>query len=201
MLKERFDIIEKPEWVSAEEICNLIHRAHVVNFEKHLLYGSATITTDDIDKLLSVAKCFVVVDAMGKKLIGVGFVKPFQKKGTFFSGKACDFCRTAIDLDYQGKGLYSCLLKQGLNSLPKDVEYCTLSTAEENNAVCRSVEKFGFRRINYSAHSNNNFYSVDYIWCRNLSFLKRLVIKFQYLFSRIRTIALYKPGGIKRFCF
>ena len=108
-MKERgnskIQIIEKPEWISWDDIHELLLQAHKRNIEKGIVLKYAQMPGDWIrEKLGDEGCCWVALD--GDKPVGTTSVTYFQGKSWWNKGKkVAHGCFTGILREYQGTGL------------------------------------------------------------------------------------------------
>jgi len=69
LVMSNIKIIEKPEWITYDEIHNLLYAAHESNREKGVNVATATMSGNELEEYLGAkGKTFVALD--GEKLVG-----------------------------------------------------------------------------------------------------------------------------------
>jgi len=69
IMSDRFQIIEKPDWVSWDEIHDVLWKAHAQNREKGVIMAYPSLTGDEIKRRVeNNGKMFIALD--GQNVIG-----------------------------------------------------------------------------------------------------------------------------------
>ena len=105
--------MEKPDWVSWEDVCECIRKANVVNDKKgfHMLFSK--ISPDEIKKRLKEGQCFVALH--NHKVVGTTSFVISKVRSWCLNGKVICFCYDGILPEYRGTDVYF-----GLGQLKND---------------------------------------------------------------------------------
>lgn len=196
---EEIKVLPKPDWVSYDDIHELLEKAHQKNYKKGIVLQYSKMTGDEIKKKLGdEGQCWVAMD--GNKLVGTTSVTFFQGKNWWNEGKkVAHGCFTGILNQYQGIGIleelnamkYEYTIAHGADMNQGD-------TAENNYTVLKVLGKEGYKVVGFCTFKNSNHYSV-----RIVKWLKQCPFSDEYINRRCkwseRMVKLqYKPGKIER---
>ena len=195
---EEIKVMPKPDWVSYDDIHELLEKAHQKNYKKGIVLLYSKMTGEEIKKKLGdEGQCWVAMD--GEKLVGTTSVVFFQGKNWWNKGKkVAHGCFTGILNQYQGIGIledlnalkYEYTLAHGADMNQGD-------TAENNYTVLKVLGKDGYKVVSYFA-TKSNHYSVRIVkWLNGCPFTDEYVNK-RCKWSERLTKWQYKPGKIER---
>lgn len=110
-MKLEIQVIEKPDWVSWDEIKQCLYKAHAVNREKginmtHYLWPAERIK----ESLGEHGVMLVALD--GKKLVGTAAIADKSSNMWYTKGRYAYICFDAVLPDYTGKGIFKELDKK-----------------------------------------------------------------------------------------
>lgn len=196
---EDIKVMPKPDWVSYDDIHELLAAAHKKNYEKGIVLGYSQMTGDQIKEMLGEeGECWVAMD--GDKLVGTTSVTFFQGKNWWNKGKkVAHGCFTGILNQYQGIGIledmnalkYEYTIAHGADMNQGD-------TAENNHTVLKVLGKDGYKVVAYFAPKNSDHYSVRIVkWLNGCPFSDDYINK-RCKWSERLTKWQYKPGKIER---
>lgn len=196
---EEIKVMEKPEWVSWDDIRNLLNEAHKKNIEKGITMNTTTMSGEEIKKYIGEeGRCFVAF--CGNQLIGttsarITIGRKWYDKGKIVSKGAM----SAILPRFQGMGIL-----EEMNELrdayiaDKGVQVMEGDTPEENMVVRKFVARNGFKEVRYFPASHQNHFSVYFVkWLEGCPFSEKYIRR-RYNFSKIMTKIQYKPGRVER---
>lgn len=195
---EDIKVMPKPDWVSYDDIHELLAAAHKKNYEKGIVLTYSLMTGDQIkEKLGNEGQCWVAMD--GDKLVGTTSVTFFQGKNWWNKGKkVAHGCFTGILNQYQGIGIlddlnalkYEYTIAHGADMNQGD-------TAEDNHTMLRVLGKDGYKVVSYFA-AKNNHYSVRIVkWLNGCPFSDKFINR-RFKIARFLTRLQYKPGKVER---
>lgn len=198
------EVIEKPDWITWEDIRTCIHRAHESNvsrgIEMKTLQYSAQELEERLAKYAIKSKVFVALD--GNRLVGTAAVTLEKKHRWCYDGNVAHLHFAAVDPDYRGMNLYGRLSQLRYDfAYENDCKAIEFFTAEDNRRVQEINLSQGFQYVDFISPSDSQLYYVLMAkiigddkpspWKAALRFfLKKQKIKF-----------LYKPGHVKRLSF
>ena len=108
-MNEHFFVMERPEWISFDEIAELLHEAYRENVEKGMRYSAAFQNGEEIRRRLHGKGKFFVALNEEKKLIGVSAIEIKDYTASWY-GKNQQYGYISMEgvlPDYQGKALGS----------------------------------------------------------------------------------------------
>lgn len=155
--------MEKPDWVSWEEVCDCIHKANTVNDKKgfHMLFSE--ISPDEIKADLKEGKCFVAL--CGKKVVGTLSYKIRNLKKWYVWGKVIYYGYDGILPEYRGTDVYF-----GLSDLrdkfvrESGIRNHQFHTAENNKSVIKINKIYGYKLVLFKPTAKGaNYYSVTMV--------------------------------------
>ena len=192
-------IMPKPEWVSWEEIHEVIYVAHKVNRERGLFYKTATMTGEQLEKRLKGGMCFVALK--GKKVVGTKSVKTYLGKNWYNKGQnVAHMMLSGILPEYQGEGVYEDLTAAANKYVKKiGVRMLQGGTAGKNVLVRKLAEKQGYVTVDYETQVGVNYYSVIFVKWLDGNPFPMWYCKFRLALSKAWVRFRYKPGKIERF--
>ena len=181
-------IVEKPDWVSWDDIHEVIWAAHEKNREKGVLMRFPSLSGDEIrQRIEGKGVLFCAID--NKKVVATSAVVKKSTKMWFDKGPSdyAYFCFAAVLPEYAGRGLYkqfyamreSACREMGLGRIMFD-------THEKNKRVFEINKKNGFLPVDYRLY-NDHFNIVFVKWldgcpystckCNLMFFLRKLRVK------------------------
>ena len=194
-------IIEKPEWISWDDIHQLLLEAHKDNIAKGLVSLYPQLPGEKIkEKLGEEGRCWVALD--GDKLVGTHSVTFFKGKKWWNKGKSVAHgCFTGILKEYQGIGILDELHEKYHNYVSgKGIDMTEGDTPESNRIMRKVLEKKGFKTVEFFApHSDH--YSVRIVkWYNGCPFHENYILR-RFKISEKLTRWRYKPGKVERSVF
>ena len=195
---EDIKIVQKPDWISWDDIHQLLLEAHKRNIKKGIVLRYAQMSGEEIkQKLGDEGCCWVAMD--GDKLVGTTSVTYFQGKSWWNKGKkVAHGCFTGILKEYQGIGLMEELNAKKYEHIRNmGVDMTEGDTAENNYTVLKVFGKEGYKVVSYFA-SPSKHYSVRIVkWLNGCPFSDEYIAR-RRKWSEKLTKLQYKPGKIER---
>lgn len=148
-------IIEKPDWISWNDIHSLLWAAHAENREKGIFMKYPSLSGEDIRKRVE-SKGKLLCAIFNGKLVGTGAIIYKESKLWFDkpSSTYMYFCFIGVLPEYKGKGIYKSLylsLLRENNGLDKIL----LDTHEDNKHMIEISTKNGFVPVDYKYYKNH----------------------------------------------
>ena len=199
MSEPQITIIPKPDYISFEDIQNLLNKAHESNKEKGLVYATANQTVSRLKEKIGDGVCLVAL--CDGKLAGTATISFRNLRYWYHDGKVAILKLLGVSPEYKGMHLSSLLLTKWIDIAKENNVNVLVTDSAEHNTIVRNIcLKRSFCKVDYCSYKGNNFYTVVYAkWlndCPHSKFscwlhfnLKRLVVKLKY-----------KPGKVPRFC-
>lgn len=194
-------IIEKPDWISWDEIHEVLWKAHEQNRQKGIIMSYPSLTGEEIRvKIGENGKIFLAID--GNQVVGTLALIMRIGKLWYDSGEYGYLCFGAVLPEYSGKGIYrllyqhaECTAKQmGLQVLTKD-------TNEKNARMLKITKQEGYHFVQLKAYKDH-FNIVCAKWSGECPY-SLWYIKMRYLISVLKTKLKYRmdpqKGKTKRF--
>lgn len=193
-------MMEKPEWISWDEIQQCIHDAHLTNNKKGFHQSTGNMTGDELKSKVCNGFCFVVLDE-SNKVIGTMSLIVSKVGFWWYKGMAGYHCYEGVLPAYRGTDVYTEMHKAVIKKekeLGLKLKWAT--TAESNIIVQKLSQRDGWKKIQYTPNGKGcDYYSVILAkWMDGCPYSDR-TINFMFYLSRFVIRFLYKPGKIRRF--
>lgn len=185
-------VIEKPDWVSWDEIHEVIWKAHESNRQQGINMRFPALPGEEIKKRVADnGKMFVALD--GKKVVGTAALR--TKKANLWCGKGeyAYLCFAAVLPEYSGQGIYKQLyIYRERESIKNGLSRIMFDTHEKNTRMAEINLKHGYRKVSYKRYDDH--YNIIFVkWldgCPYSDFRCRMEFGLQKLKVRIRTFVL-----------
>ena len=194
-------IIEKPDWVSWDEIHEVLWKAHEKNRENGVIMSYPSLTGDEIKKRIeNNGKMYLALDGQ----LVIGTLALIIKKGNKWYNKGMYgyLCFGAVLPQYSGKGIYRSLYKVAeTTALNTGISVITRDTNEKNARMLKISKQEGYHFVEYKAYKDHfNIVRAKWLFgCTHPSWY----IKLRFLLSKFKQKTRYKmvpgKGRIKRF--
>lgn len=196
---EEIQVMPKPDWVSWEDIQQLLLKANKVNEKNGFSMVGLTSSPEELEKEVENGLCVVAMH--GDKLVGVSacsfnctqrwYNKTEKSARKFMSG---------IMKSYQGCGILGEIDKVLDNYIKNSgCGFIVASTAVMNTAIRKQAQLGGYKELTYISFPDTLYYSVIFgKWLNECPFSDRY-IRFRFWLSKIYTKTRYKVGRVERF--
>ena len=192
-------IMEKPDWVSWEEIHEVLWKAHAENREKGMNMAFPALPGEKIRENLEKGhgKMFVALDE-NNKVIGTAAIKVKSVNLWCGSGDYAYLCFASILREHRGNGIYKSLyLYRERESLKMGLDRILFDTHEHNRRMIDVNSRHGFKPVDISVWKDH--YNVVMVkWlneCPYSNFYCNLQFTLRKAYKKLR----FKPGRVKRF--
>jgi len=195
---EEIKIIEKPDWISWDDIHEVLYAAHKKNIEKGIVMNYALFSGEKIKKKLGdEGVCWVAL--CGDKVVGTNSVTFFQGNSWWNKGKkVAHGCFTGILKEYQGIGIMEEFNKKYRELiLKKGVDISEGETAEDNRIMRKVLEKTGHKTVSFYAPPSNHYNVRVVKWLNGCPFSDKYIER-RFKLAKFLTKLQYKPGKVKR---
>ena len=194
-------IIEKPDWVSWDEIHDVLVKAHAQNRANGINMRKPTLQGEEIAKEISKeGKMFVAME--GNKIVGT--LALIKKEGNkwYNSCKYGYLCYGAVLPEYSGKGVYRSLYQVAEATAIQDgLLVLTRDTNERNARMLKITQKEGYHLVDFKA-CKDHFNIIRAKWLDKSPY-PLWYIKARYIcskfFKKVRFKMDPQRGKIKRF--
>lgn len=192
-------IMEKPEWVSWDNIHQILVEAHAENIAKGMTMRTVNLTGEELKERLGRGKCFVAIDSAGK-VVGTASVSISEIDTWYYKGVAGKLMLAAIIPSYQGRGIYSMLQDCRYEyARESGAGILLMDTAEHNKKMQNVLAAKGFRYVSAFASQYSKHYSVVMAKWMDACPYSSLYCRLMFLRTMFVTKLRFKPGQIKRF--
>jgi GNAT superfamily N-acetyltransferase len=200
-MSTNIQIVEKPEWVSWNEIHEVLVKAHASNREQGIIMRKPSLPGTEIEKEIgNQGKMFVALD--GNKVVGTLALIKKEGKQWYNTGKYGYLCFGAVLPEYGGKGIYRSLY-QLAESSAKQVGLLVLTrdTNERNARMLKITKQEGYHFVECKV-CKDHFNIVRAKWLDKCPY-PSWYIKTRYFISKTSRKIRYKmdpkKGKVKRF--
>lgn len=190
-------IIEKPDWVSWDDIHDVMWKAHEGNRKQGVFMRYPSLPGDEIRKRIEgIGKMFVALD--GEKVVGTAAIKTMKAYLWCGKGDYSYLCFASVLPEYSGQGIYKQLyIYRERESLKNGISRVMFDTHESNQRMLNINSKNGFKRVDISVWKDH--YNVVMVkWLDGCPY-SNWHCKLQYLIHKWYRKLRYKPGRVKRF--
>ena len=190
-------IVEKPEWVSWDDIHNLLWQAHSINRSKGIKMAYPSLPGEKIrEKVEGHGKMFVAID--GGRVVGSAAV--IIKRASLWCGKQeygyC--CFSAVLPEYAGNGIYKqFVFLQEKEAATMGLGMMMFDSHENNSRVLDVNRKNGYKAVDISIWKEH--YNVVRVKWLNGCPYSDLYCHLQFYIHKWYRKLRFKPGYIKRF--
>ena len=195
------EIVEKPEWVSWDDIHDVVWKAHENNRKKGVIMSYPSHKRKKIkEKVGKGGKMFIALD--GDKLVGtLALIKRYGKKW-YCSGDYGYLCFGAVLSEYSGKGIYRSLYQLAETTAKQmGLEILTRNTNEHNARMLKITKKEGYHFVEYQA-CKDHYDIVRAKWLNGCPYSESYIKMRFYLsklYKKVRFRMDSKKGKVKRF--
>lgn len=201
MKETSIQIIEKPDWVSWEEIHQVLWKAHEQNRQKGMYMALPSKSAEEIQNYIEgKGKMFVALD--DKRVIGTLAIIVKEGKQWFNHGKYGYACLGAVLPECSGKGVFRALYdKMEFEAIRMQLSVITRDTHENNARMLKISKKEGYQFVSYKAYKDH-FNIVRAKWLNGCPY-PSWYIRCRFLLSELYLKTRYKmvpgKGRVKRF--
>ena len=196
---EEIKVMEKPDWVSWDDIHELLLTAHKKNIAKGMVMNTTTMTGEEIKNYIGENGCCFIALCDGK-LVGTTSMRISKGNRWYDRGKiVAKGTLSAVLKHYQGLGILEEMhdLRDKLLA-KKKVQIIEGDTAEDNIIMRKVCAKNGFKEVRFFPALHQNHFSVYFVkWLGECPFSDRY-IRLRFVISKFLTKIQYKKGKIER---
>jgi GNAT superfamily N-acetyltransferase len=194
-MNNEIKIIEKPDWISWDDIKKCLFDAHAKNREKGINMANYQWPAQKIKESIGDnGIMFVALD--GDKLVGTAALAEKKSYHWYTIGKCGYLCFDCVLPAYNGMGIYRSLMKTR-ESLAKTLDYDVLfyDTHYKNVKVLSWGEKNGYRKVRYFLTKDNDHHSIVMAkWLKGCPY-SNLYCWWKYSISMVKTMLKHlKPN-------
>lgn len=195
---EDIKVMEKPDWISWDDIHELLLSAHKKNIVKGMTMKIPHLPPDDLKKIIGESgRCYVAL--ANNKLIGTTSVRFYEGVSWYDRGLlVAHSMLSAILPKYQGIGI-----REDLNQLrdtyirEMGAQLIHADTAENNEIVRKNAKRNGFVDVAYYAPQSDHYSVVFVKWLNGCPYSDKYIER-RFKIAKMLTHWQYKPGKIER---
>lgn len=197
----KISIVEKPDWVSWDEIHSVLWKAHARNREKGIIMSYPSLTGEEIKRRVEKnGKMFIALD--GQNVVGTLALKIKKGHKWYNKGTYGYLCFGAVLPDYSGKGIYRSMYKVAESTaLNMGISVITRDTNEHNARMLKISKQEGYHFVECKAYKDH-FNIVRAKWLDGCPY-PSWYIKLKFHLSKFKQKTRYKmvpgKGRVKRF--
>ena len=154
-------IIEKPEWVSWNEIHDVIWKAHESNRQQGINMRFPALPGEEIKKRVEGnGKMYVALD--GNKVVGTAAFR--TKKANLWCGKGsyAYYCFASVLPEYRGKGINGQLYEHiESESLRNGLSRIMFDSHEKNSRIAEINQRHGYKKVSYKRYDDH--YNIVFV--------------------------------------
>lgn len=200
-MDSEIQVTEKPEWVSWDEIHEVLWKAHEQNRKKGVIMSYPSLSGEEIrNKIGDHGKMFVAIE--GEKVIGTLALINKVGKQWYNSGQYGYMCFGAVLPECSGKGVYRSLYQLAEATAKQEgLLVLTRDTNENNARMLKITKQEGYHFVECKAYKDH-FNIVRAKWLDKCPF-PTWYIRTRFILSKTITKLRYKmdpqKGKFKRF--
>lgn len=177
-------VVEKPDWVSWDEIKQCLVDAHATNRERGINMSHAQWSAEKIRDSIG-ANGVVLVALDGRKVVGTAVLREKEGQIWYASGRYAYMCFASVLPQYRGLGIYRELVcrREEIANL-RGYPVLLIDTNEKNTRLRNIAKMQGYHEVDYRFW--NDHFNVVMAKCPNGSHYSKYYCKFRYILSRIR---------------
>lgn len=182
-MKENIKIIEKPDWVSWDDIKQCLVLAHAENRAKGIVMSSYQGSADNIHESLGVnGKMYVAL--LGDIVVGVAGLG--EKNYKRWYGDRCAYlCYAGVRPEYRGMGFYQSLTeKREMIAKEMGYEVVVFDTHKDNVLVQEIAQRNGYKKVRFFKAKTGDHYNVVMAKWLNGCRYSELYCKWKYYKSK-----------------
>ena len=157
---DEIQYMEKPEWVSWNNILDCLHEAHRVNKKKGFTMPGYDMTMEEFKEKLGDGHCFVAL--VGDRVIGVSSVRFIKSRRWCTWGKKVAYNGLdGILKEYQGTDVFISLNALRYRYIKESgVDIIEFNTAEHNKVVIKNNLKRGAKIVQYAHRAPGGYHPI-----------------------------------------
>lgn len=195
-MNTEIQIMEKPDWVSWDDIHNVVWKAHENNRKKGIMMAYPSLSSEKIKNIVGKGKLFVAIN--DDKVVGtLALIKKTLKKW-YCNGDCGYLCFGAVLPEFSGKGIYRSLYQLAeFTAKQMKLSVLTRDTNEHNARMLRITKQEGYCFVDYRV-CKDHYNIVRAKWLNGCPY-SEAYCKYQFLLHKWYKKLRYKPNRGKRF--
>lgn len=195
VISMNIEIIKKPDWISLEQITEVLHDAHTTTADNGMHFLAYSQTVEDTRRRLGDDGLFYVALCDGE-LAGCAAVVFHPKSSKWYctDKEYAEIKMVAVRNQFKGLGINNSLYRALEEHAFSRCNLVVMNTAEDNRIVVDSNLRHGWKIIDYLSWRYTDYYSVIMGKWKKCPYTDRY-INFRYRFRRLQVrIAKDKNG-------
>lgn len=181
-------ILEKPDWVTWEEIKTCLLDAHASNRESGIDMNHYHWPAEKIKESLG-DNGIMLVALDGKRVVGTAAVADKEGNAWYVKSKYAYLCFAGVLPSYRGSGIYKDLTKRREEyAQKKHYEVLLLDTHSRNKRIQEIARKNGYRRVRFFRAKAGDHYSVIMVKWLSVCPYSRFYCEWKYQLSKVYAI-------------
>lgn len=195
---DEIKIVDKPDWISWDDIHEVIWKSHSVNRIKGVYMKNAEISGGIIQDKIEKNSGKMYIALVNKNLIGTAAVYIKNVSLWCWQGKCAYCCFASVLPEYRGYGIYKLLSSMREKEVRAMGFNCMIFNTHEHNKRIIDVNiKNGYKLVDISI--SNKYYSVVMMkWLDGCPY-SDWYINLQFFIRKCYKKLRFKPERIKRF--
>ena len=159
-MEQGIQIVERPEWISWDDIKQCLYEAHAVNREKGINMANYQWPAERIKDYIG-DNGVVLVALDGNKVIGTATIAEKHGSRWYMGGRYAYMCYAGVLPSYKGLGVYRSLVKKR-EEIARSMEYEVLvfDTHLNNKKVQSIALNNGYKYVRFFRAASKDHYSV-----------------------------------------
>ena len=187
-MNSEVQIVEKPEWISWDEIKQCLMDSHAVNRARGINMTHYQWPVEKIKESLGKnGVMFVALD--GKKVVGTAAIGEKNGNAWYARGRYAYMCYAGVLPEYSGRGIYKALVSKR-EEIAKELGYYVLilDTHRKNKRIQEIALKNGYKFVRFFLTNSKDHYSVVMVkWLNGCPYSSFYCWR-KYLLSKIKTL-------------
>lgn len=181
-------IIEKPDWISWDDIKQCLMDSHAVNRARGINMAHYQWPVEKIKNSLG-ENGVMLVALDGKKVVGTAAIGEKNGNAWYVKGRYGYMCFAGVLPEYNGRGIYKALISKR-ETIAKDLGYhvLLLDTHRENKRIQEIALKNGYKFVRFFLANSKDHYSVVMVkWLDDCPYSSFYCWR-KYLLSKVKTM-------------
>ena len=187
-MNNNIQIVEKPDWISWDDIKKCLFDAHIINREKGINMANYQWPAEKIKESIGDnGVMFVALD--GDKLVGTAALVEKKSYHWYSKGKCGYLCFACVIPSYNGLGIYHSLLKKREEiAKTQDFDVLYYDTHCKNEKIISYGEKNGYRKVRFFLTKSKDHHSIVMAkWLKDCPYSK-LYCWWKYSISKVKAM-------------
>ncbi len=186
-MSNSLQIIEKPDWISWEEIKQCLVDSHKINRERGVFMSHYMWSPEKIKSFIGNGVVFVAIH--NKRLIGTAALKNKNSKAWYVKGTGGYLCFDSVLPEFSGRGIFN-MLDSAREERAKQMGFSVVFFDTHSKNIRRQAiaKRTGYKYVDFFRAATNDHYSV--VMAKRLDSKYRFAFYYwiRFLLAKCRTI-------------